>query len=55
MIYLTIKIINYNKLTMKKIFSSFIAVCAVFMLGTAQQAMANNEPANEPAKVEAPR
>ena len=40
---------------MKKIFGSFIAVCAVFMLGTAQQAMANNEPANEPAKVETPR
>ena len=40
---------------MKKIFGSFIAVCAVFMLGTAQQAMANSGPSNEPTTAENPR
>ena len=40
---------------MKKFFASFIAVCALFTLGTSQQAMANNEPSNEPTKSENPR
>jgi hypothetical protein len=40
---------------MKTIINSFIAVFALLMLGTTQQVMANNEPANEPTTAENPR
>ncbi len=40
---------------MKRFFASFIAVFALFMLGTTQPTMANDELATKPAKTENPR
>lgn len=40
---------------MKELFTSFIAVFALFMLGTTQPTMANDEQATKPAKTENPR